>query len=179
MAEAIPEVWRGAGTGLPNLLASPPFPVIPLRSVVVDPNATLADIRETVAKTYREGGATLDDTSHLFDLVESIDNWLSKGGFLPDAWATASPVAGELNANDHILTRAGHDLDGPSLPYVLGASLMLHPQTPIFVRLKKREDRAAFQFGHCNACVMVYAETPQVARLATLFAHTRDRLNSA
>jgi hypothetical protein len=142
----------------------------------VDPNAALAGIREIVAKTYRVGGATLDDSSRLYDLAESLDNWLTRGGFLPDAWVTAAPAAGELSAHDHILTRAGSDLDGSSLPYVIGTSLMLYPDTPIFVRLKKSDHRAVVQFGYVNACMAVYAETAQVGRLATLFAHVRDRL---
>jgi hypothetical protein len=142
----------------------------------VDPNAALAGIREIVAKTYREAGATLDDSSRLYDLAESLDEWLTKGGFLPDAWTTAAHAAGELNPNDHILTRAGSDLDSADLPYVLGTSLMLYPDTPIFVRLKKNEHRAVVQFGNVNACLAVYADTGQVGRLATLFAHARDRL---
>jgi hypothetical protein len=142
----------------------------------VDPNAALAGIREIVATTYRDGGATLDDSSRLYDLAESLDNWLTKGGFLPDAWATAVPAAGELSAPDHLLTRAGSDLDGASLPYVIGTSLMVYPDTPIFVRVKTSDHRAVIQFGYVNACLTVYAPTAQVARLATLFAHVRDQL---
>lgn len=142
----------------------------------MDPNATLAGIREIVAKTYRQTGATLDDSSRLYDLTESLDTWLTQGGFLPEAWTTATPTAGELSANDHILTRAARDLDRGDLPYVIGTSLMVYPDTPIFVRLHKNEHRARLQFGHVNACLTMYAETGQVGRLATLFAHTRDRL---
>jgi hypothetical protein len=142
----------------------------------VDPNAALAGIREIVAKTYREGGATLDDSSRLYDLAESLDNWLTRGGFLPDAWAPAAPAAGELSAHDYILTHAGSDLDGTGLPYVIGTSLMLYPDTPIFVRVKTSDHRAVIQFGYVNACLMVCAATAQVGRLATLFAHVRDRL---
>ncbi len=142
----------------------------------MDPNAALAGIREIVAKSYRETGATLHDSSRLYDLTESLDAWLTKGGFLPEAWAAAAPSVGELSPNDHLLTRAGTDLDCAGLPYVLGTSLVLYPETPIFVRVHKKADRATIQFGHVNACVAMYVEAPQVGRLATLFAHTRDRL---
>ena len=142
----------------------------------MDPNAALAGIREIVAKTYREGGAPLDDLSRVIDFAESFDEWLTKGGFLPDAWKIAAPDAGKLSPNDHILTRAGSDLDNTSLPYVIGTSLMLYPDTPLFVRLKKNEHRAVVQFGYVDACLSVYANAGQISRLATLFANARDRL---
>jgi hypothetical protein len=59
----------------------------------VDPNTALAQIRDLIAKTYTDEGATLDDSRRLYDLVEALDGWLSQGGFLPDAWRTASSAS--------------------------------------------------------------------------------------
>jgi hypothetical protein len=141
----------------------------------MDPNAALTGIREVVAKTYTEDGANPDDTARLCELVEALDDWLTKGGFLPDAWTPASAL-GELDANDHILTRASRDLDGPTLPYSMCLALQLYPDTPIFVRLHKAEHRAVVQFGHLRAETALFADAPQIARLATLFTHVRHRL---
>lgn len=58
----------------------------------MDPNAALKEIRELVENLQdcplaRQGiGATLDDMDSLVALVDSLDQWLSKAGFLPDAW---------------------------------------------------------------------------------------------
>lgn len=45
----------------------------------MDPNATLAAIREI---TGRDEHADPE----LAELVDALDQWLSKGGFLPAAW---------------------------------------------------------------------------------------------
>jgi len=53
----------------------------------MDPNDTLRKIREAMNIFY--GGSDKDcldagvDITNLFD---SLDKWLSKGGFLPDEW---------------------------------------------------------------------------------------------
>lgn len=53
----------------------------------MDPNANLSETRELVAKAFN--GETLDphDTLRLAELVSSLDEWLTNGGFLPEAWA--------------------------------------------------------------------------------------------
>jgi hypothetical protein len=143
----------------------------------VDPDTALTEIRDLIAKTYTaDGPAAEDSCRRLYDLVEALDGWLSQGGFLPDAWVTASPAPAELTDHDHILTRAGRDLDGPALPYSMCLSLHLYPETPIFVRVHRAQRRAVVQFGHVRAETALFADAGQVDRLATLFAHVRDRI---
>jgi len=49
----------------------------------MDPNACLKEIRELVKAIWREESIDLD---HLATLVEGLDRWIAKGGFLPTAW---------------------------------------------------------------------------------------------
>lgn len=49
----------------------------------MDPDACLARIREA-AEADRMQGPPYDS---LAELVQAMDEWLSKGGFLPQAWA--------------------------------------------------------------------------------------------
>lgn len=51
----------------------------------MDPNANLAEQRRIVARVTR-GKASDGDLDRLAELVEALDGWLSKGGFLPTAW---------------------------------------------------------------------------------------------
>jgi len=51
----------------------------------MDPNATLDSIRELFARADTET-FDLADGQTLADLVGALDDWLTKGGFLPDAW---------------------------------------------------------------------------------------------
>jgi hypothetical protein len=133
----------------------------------MDPNETLAQIRADIATSDSEAG-------RLGDLVEALDGWLSKGGFPPTAWQPPVPA---LTGNDHILTRAGADLDDPyGLPWVFGVHLQLCPQTPVFVRLHRRDHRAVVNLGVIRNEVSLYVTTDQVDRLANLFAVIRTRL---
>lgn len=52
----------------------------------MDPNAALAEIRELVAKIDSPDWHHTD-ASRLCDLVDGLDQWMSRGGFLPVAWA--------------------------------------------------------------------------------------------
>jgi hypothetical protein len=55
----------------------------------MDPNATLARIREltaTLAAGDPPGVFRRIDAEELADLVSSLDRWISGGGFLPGAW---------------------------------------------------------------------------------------------
>lgn len=55
----------------------------------MDPNAALDAIRKIIyAHQLGNGGEDLtpDEVSRLYDLVEGLDQWMSKGGFLPTAW---------------------------------------------------------------------------------------------
>ena len=49
----------------------------------MDPNETLALIRELCEKPVG-----LDTCEELQPLVTALDEWMSRGGFLPDDWTT-------------------------------------------------------------------------------------------
>jgi len=60
----------------------------------MDPNETLAEIRRLVrvigTPAADEAGV---EALRLAELVEGLDNWLSRGGFLPDKWERARDKA--------------------------------------------------------------------------------------
>ena len=49
----------------------------------MDPNATLARIREIIAETQN---GNWEHVNELPELNAAMDDWLSHDGFLPDAW---------------------------------------------------------------------------------------------
>lgn len=53
----------------------------------MDPNATLTEIRAIVAEHNGREFMSDDTADRLTELVESLDEWLSRGGFLPSDWA--------------------------------------------------------------------------------------------
>lgn len=59
----------------------------------MDPNANLKEILslvETILRDYEDedgNGVDQDDAASLASHIESLDGWLSKGGFLPERWA--------------------------------------------------------------------------------------------
>lgn len=54
----------------------------------MDPNACLAEIRRQV-KEQLYGGCECD-AERLAELVEALDDWIRKGGFLPKDWQKGS-----------------------------------------------------------------------------------------
>jgi hypothetical protein len=61
----------------------------------VDPNSTLTVIREAIAQyialidsrvMYVETDQALDVLETIPEHFQALDEWLSRGGFLPDAW---------------------------------------------------------------------------------------------
>lgn len=58
----------------------------------MDPNTTLARLRAEVA-SHREHGD--GDADALVDTFETLDEWLSRGGFPPAAWTTSSTTTVE------------------------------------------------------------------------------------
>ena len=51
----------------------------------MDPETCLRTIRDFVeGRDWKEGDP--DAVTEFTDAVEALDQWLSKGGFLPDAW---------------------------------------------------------------------------------------------
>ena len=57
---------------------------------MMDPNATLARIK-TICDKWEEWGTLemdpLETLDELTELVQSLDEWLSNGGFRPDNWS--------------------------------------------------------------------------------------------
>lgn len=59
----------------------------------MDPNATLRELRQLAAQIITDyddvegNGIDQDDANRLAELVEALDDWITKGGFLPGAWA--------------------------------------------------------------------------------------------
>lgn len=53
----------------------------------MDPNANLEELRGLYRTILDNGQDTFDDATRLAELVEALDGWLSKGGFLPSEWA--------------------------------------------------------------------------------------------
>lgn len=56
----------------------------------MDPNATLAEIREQVRVSYAEEGFEHFDALRLAELIGGLDEWLSRGGSLPKDWKRGS-----------------------------------------------------------------------------------------
>ena len=55
----------------------------------MDPNEALRQIREAIRdldEASRGHGDLLESAMRVADLVSGLDHWLSKGGFLPEAW---------------------------------------------------------------------------------------------
>lgn len=54
----------------------------------MDPNAALEKIRDLLhtSTAYSERGLNWWESAELIEQVESLDEWLSRGGFLPEAW---------------------------------------------------------------------------------------------
>lgn len=52
----------------------------------MDPNATLEHIRYLVPTLLDEEDPDPQDVIELAEHVEALDNWMSKGGLVPDAW---------------------------------------------------------------------------------------------
>lgn len=57
----------------------------------MDPNATLNALRALLAKFRQQDidGTVYDwhDLARVAELAEGLDEWISKGGFLPDDWS--------------------------------------------------------------------------------------------
>lgn len=54
----------------------------------MDPDENLKRLREEIA-TYSKHGAMHVDTGYVCELIDALDQWLSKGGMLPKAWGDA------------------------------------------------------------------------------------------
>jgi hypothetical protein len=53
----------------------------------MDPNTALRDLREAIAEYDNDMNKTAaGPADRLREAAGTLDEWLSKGGFLPDAW---------------------------------------------------------------------------------------------
>lgn len=52
----------------------------------MDVNAALAELRALVKANADAEYVSDHDTARMIELVDAIDGWMSKGGFLPAAW---------------------------------------------------------------------------------------------
>lgn len=52
----------------------------------MDPNETLDTIRSLMTIYRNDGDWDMSETHMLIEYVENLDEWMSHGGFLPDAW---------------------------------------------------------------------------------------------
>jgi hypothetical protein len=55
----------------------------------MDPQATLDLIRELVKEISKNEDDQTDEAVELAEAVDDLDNWLMKGGFLPEDWENA------------------------------------------------------------------------------------------
>jgi hypothetical protein len=55
----------------------------------MDPNAALEEIRHLLRVHAEREEIPAEDVARFFDLVEGLDGWLRKGGFLPNGWLEA------------------------------------------------------------------------------------------
>lgn len=51
----------------------------------MDPNTTLDEMRE-LARRLSTGVGSPEDSARLATLVDALDGWIVRGGFLPTAW---------------------------------------------------------------------------------------------
>ena len=60
----------------------------------MDPNATLELLRKllTDARSGGLAGMEAEALQEVSDLFGALDQWLTRGGFLPDYWATTSTI---------------------------------------------------------------------------------------
>lgn len=88
----------------------------------MDPNANLKEMLElasSIQEIYEQedgNGIDLDDANRLAQLVESLNGWITNGGFLPAAWQQRSFTQGELRLIHFALTNLipGTKLQPPS-----------------------------------------------------------------
>ena len=56
----------------------------------MDPNATLAELRLAATGYWTVPPDDVEAAAlHVVELFEALDEWLSKGGFLPTVWESA------------------------------------------------------------------------------------------
>jgi hypothetical protein len=70
---------------------------------MMDPNATLAEMLELAEQIESEHGEWLTQISaaiRLAELGQALDQWLTRGGALPNRWEDAKPTAPPKSASE-------------------------------------------------------------------------------
>ncbi len=52
----------------------------------MDPDAALKEARDMAAYILSEKGAEIYTAIHMAEAFQTLDDWISKGGFLPKDW---------------------------------------------------------------------------------------------
>lgn len=63
----------------------------------MNPNKSLQTVRDAIASFHANGDEFNRHWDHefvLIDAIEALDEWLSRGGFLPEAWDQTRTVFG-------------------------------------------------------------------------------------
>lgn len=66
----------------------------------MDPNETLRQIREHIADYWREGNDQVYPAEQALELFVGLDEWLSRGGFPPEAWREGPDAFGEASPDE-------------------------------------------------------------------------------
>ena len=53
----------------------------------MDPTANLKEQRDLLRKFRARNRLTAGEAARLAELVDSLDEWISNGGFLPEQWS--------------------------------------------------------------------------------------------
>jgi hypothetical protein len=54
---------------------------------MMDPNETLTELRRLVSRAHEPITMTGGHAQSFAESFEALDEWLSRGGFLPEAWS--------------------------------------------------------------------------------------------
>jgi hypothetical protein len=57
----------------------------------MDPDAALKEMRALVEEVLHDNNPSEEAAERLSELVEGLDGWISRGGFLPTAWQPKQP----------------------------------------------------------------------------------------
>jgi hypothetical protein len=82
----------------------------------MDPNETLRRMRELHTQWNEESAIdSVDLAAAMFDYFDALDTWLSRGGFLPDAWRQTLPkTINGMSADDWSDVRDERDYGKPA-----------------------------------------------------------------
>lgn len=92
----------------------------------MDPNAALDAIRALVARLVESDDP---DAARLAETVDGLDNWMSKAGFLPDAWAVDRPAPFTEGAMYAVAPTYERQIDEHSTRQGQIPTFYLHPNT--------------------------------------------------